>query len=380
MHTETKRIQFLDFLRGFAVIFMVMGHSIDSVLSRELRSTQGFILYDAVRGFTAPIFLFVSGFAYIIATERRWDDLRRFSAPTAKRALKVLLLFVIGYALHFPFFSFGKLVTEATAEHLAQFFQADILHCVGASLLLLQLALFITPTRRAFAMTVLALTAFIVLASPIVWRIDFAPILSPALSPYMNQMQVSIFPLFPFAAFLFTGVAAGHFFLEARETNREREFIRRWGVLAIVSLAAGILFDLVPVSLYPPHDYWKTSPNWFLVRIGIVMILALGVHSVRRLPATLEKNLVLLGQASLLIYPVHLIIVYGSAANGGLMQLVGQTLAAHQAVGVGVLVLVSMVGLTYAWNYIRTHHFIPARLIQVGIASTLLYSFFTRPW
>ncbi len=380
MNDKSERILFLDFMRGFAVIFMVMGHSIDSVLSVELRASEGFRLYDAVRGFTAPIFLFVSGYAYIVATERKWEQFCSFTAPSVKRLMKVGLLFVIGYALHFPFFSFGKLLTETKPDQFAQFFQADVLHCVAASLLILQALLFLTRTPRAFAFAVLILDLIIVFASPLVLQIDFAPIVSPVLSPYLNQTQLSIFPLFPFAGFLFTGVVVGHFYLEAKRNGKEVVFTRNLLIVAAVAIAAGIDFDLLPLRFYPHHDYWKASPNWFLIRIGIVTLLSVGFSYISRLPPLVERNLVVLGKASLLIYPVHLLVVYGSAANDGLMQRIGQTLAAQQAVLAGLIVLTAMLLLTYTWNYLRGKYFIPARLIQIGLASTLLYSFLTRPW
>lgn len=380
MEKQSTRILFLDFMRGFAVIFMVMGHSIDAVLSREVRTSDAFILYDAVRGFTAPIFLFVSGYAYIVATERKWNEFRAFTPLVVKRVVKIALLFVIGYALHFPFFSFDKLLHQSGPQEWAQFFQADVLHCVGASLLLLQILLFFTPTRRSFALAVALLASAMVLAAPFVWRVDFAPIVSPFFSPYFNQLQPSIFPLFPFAAFLLAGVAAGHFYLEAKEKESEDLFMKNLLVLAVVVIALGIDFDLLPWNVYPKQDYWKTSPNWFLVRVGIVTLITGAFYYVRRLPLVVERNLITLGQASLLIYPVHLLIVYGSAANYGLMQRVGQTLAAHQAVLIGLSVLVLMLMLTYAWNYVRRNFHMPARLIQAGLASSLLYTFLTRPW
>ena len=209
MDIPLKRIHFLDVMRGFAVVVMVMGHSIDAVLSRELRATEWFRLYDAFRGFTAPTFLFVSGFAYAVATLKRWEDFRAFSAPLFKRLRRIGVLFLIGYALHFPYFSFGKILHEAKPEQIAQMLQADVLHCVAASLLILHGAIFLAPTRRVFAFIVASVAGVIVLTSPIVWNIDFAPIVSPVLSPYFNQTQLSIFPLFPFAAFLFAGVVVG---------------------------------------------------------------------------------------------------------------------------------------------------------------------------
>ncbi|MBI5473532.1 MAG: DUF1624 domain-containing protein [Ignavibacteriae bacterium] len=380
MMKQSNRILFLDYMRGFAVIFMVMGHSIDSVLARDVRVTDGFILYDAIRGFTAPIFLFVSGFAFTITTERRWSEFRTFSKATGKRLLKTVALFLIGYALHAPFFSLEKILKETTPALLEQFFQVDVLHCVGASLLMLQLMLFAIPSRRVFATIVGGLASAIVLASPIVWNIDFAPIVGSFFSPYFNQTQTSIFPLFPFACFLFTGVVMGHFYLEAKEKGQENRFVKSMLVLAVVVVALGIDFDLLPISIYPHHDYWKSSPSWFLVRIGIVTLVCAALNFVKRLPDFAHRNLVTLGQSTLLIYPIHLMIVYGSAANYGLMQRIGQTLAAHQAALIGVAVLVSMLMLTYLWNYLRKNYFVPARLIQAGLASTLLYNFLTRPW
>ncbi len=380
MKDSSERIQFLDFMRGFAVIFMVMGHSIDSVLSVEVRASEGFRLYDAIRGFTAPIFLFVSGYAYIVATERKWDAFRSFSKPAAKRLMKIGLLFVIGYALHFPFFSFEKLLTATRPEEFAQFFQADVLHCVGASLLILQGLLFMTRTPRTFAIAVLVLDAIIIFATPLIWQIDFAPLVSPVLSPYFNQTQLSIFPLFPFAAFLLSGVVAGHFYLEARRNGNEEVFRTNLLVAAAVTIAVGIDFDLLPIRFYPAHDFWKASPDWFLIRIGIVTLISVAFSYVRRMPPLVERNLIMLGQASLLIYPIHLLIVYGSAANDGLMQRIGQSLAAQQAVLIGLLVLASMLLLTYTWNFLRTKYFVPARLIQFGLVTTIIYSFLTRPW
>ncbi len=380
MASPLKRIQFLDYMRGFAVVVMVMGHSIDSVLAREIRASGEFILYDFFRGFTAPIFLFVSGYAYIVATEKKWDEFRRIGAPLAKRLGKILLLFAIGYALHFPFFSFQKILSEAKPEELALFFQTDVLHNVGTTLLLLQIIVLFTPTTRLFAIVVLALAMFFVLASPVVWSIDFAPIVSPVFSPYFNQMQPSIFPLFPFVAFMLSGVMAGHLFLEARRAGREREFFRGALVLAVVLVALGVDSDLLPFTLYPEHDYWKSSPSFFLVRIGIVLFVTSCFYYVKHMPPLAAKHLVMLGQASLLVYGVHMLVVYGSAANEGLMQRVGQTLAAHQAVGVALLVLTGMLGLVYAWNYLRKNYYLSARIVQAGLASSLLLSFLVRPW
>jgi len=138
MQQHTQRISFIDVMRGVAVVVMVMGHSIDSVLSLDARTTEAFRLYDAVRGFTAPIFLFVAGFAFTIVTERRWTEYHSFSQPLRSRLLKVALLLLIGYALHLPFFSLNKLLQGTRPDEYAQLFQVDVLHCVASGILILQ--------------------------------------------------------------------------------------------------------------------------------------------------------------------------------------------------------------------------------------------------
>ncbi|MBI4535659.1 MAG: DUF1624 domain-containing protein [Ignavibacteriae bacterium] len=380
MKQSPQRIQFLDIMRGFAVIVMVMGHSIDSVLSVEVRSSDFFRMYDTMRGFTAPIFLFVSGFAYIVATEKRWDQLRSFGKPLVKRLLRILLLFVIGYALHFPFLSFSKLATGTTVEEYQQFLQADVLHCVGASLLLLHIPLVFARTPRAFALSVLGMTVGVATAAPLMWQVDYSSTLGPVIAPYLNQKALSIFPIFPYSAYLFSGVVVGHFSLAAGAVEKQKSYARTLVAGAAMLIACGLLFEFSPWTLYPPHDFWKASPNFFLIRIGVVMFVTVGFLYLRNLPPRVATQLITLGKASLLVYTAHLIVVYGSAVNKGLAQVLGKTLGYHEAIVAGLCVLCIMFALVHFWNYLRTHHQLPTKVVQFGLTSTILYFFFTQPY
>jgi acyltransferase len=179
MSAGSQRIAFLDIMRGVAVVVMVVGHSIDAVLSREVRASELFQLYDAVRGFTAPIFLFVAGFAFSVSSEKRWADLHSLGRPVTRRLSRFLGLLAIGYALHIPFFSLDKLLHNTTPAEYAQMYQADVLHCLAVSMILLQLGLFLVKTPRVFALFSLSLAGVIVFASPFLWQ---ARIASPSLS------------------------------------------------------------------------------------------------------------------------------------------------------------------------------------------------------
>jgi hypothetical protein len=134
------------------------------------------------------------------------------------------------------------------------------------------------------------------------------------------------------------------------------------------------------LALYPPYDYWKASPNFFLLRLGAIFLVTAGFFSVQRWPSLIERPVLVLGQASLFVYAVHLALVYGSPANLGLQQIVGKTLPYYLAGGMAVAVLGTMIALTNFWNYARTHHAWPSRFVQAGLASTIVYLFFTKPW
>lgn len=367
-------------MRGFAVIVMVVGHSIDAVLSPASRTTELFRIYDIMRGFTAPMFLFVSGFAFTVVVMRRWHDHVRFGAPARKRFAKMLLLLALGYALHFPFFSLNKLLYHMRPQDYAQMFQVDILHCLAVSIMALQLLVVLTRTPQRFAVVAGSVATLLVIAAPLVWGRDLSGVVTPFLAPYVNQSVPSIFPLFPFAAYLFTGAAAGALYALARQQGEEHLLLRKLLLGGIAAGLAGLVLELIPVTLYPPHDFWKTNPVMFLFRIGIVAAVTAGFFHIRRLPALLARNLVVLGQASLVVYALHLILVYGSVVNLGLYQLIGQQLGTAGAVAVAAGVLVLMTTTVHVRNILREHHLQHLQVFQAGVTSTLLYFFLTKPW
>jgi acyltransferase len=376
--TKPDRISSLDFMRGFAVIVMVMGHSIDAVLSQSVRATEAFRLYDAVRGFTAPMFLFISGFAFAVVALRRWNDYAAFGAMTRKRITRLLWLLALGYALHFPFFSLNKILHDTRPEEYAMMFQVDILHCLVTTMLVLHVLMVVTRTPERFLKAIAGLGVGIVVLGPLVWQVDFTPLVSPFFAPYFNQKVPSIFPLFPFGAYLCAGTATGLLFVRARAA--QPAFLKALaGTAAAVGLT-GLVLDILPFTLYPAHDFWKVSPNFFMIRIGVIGLITAGFFSVRRIPEPFASNLVALGQGSLLVYAVHLVLVYGSAANSGLMQFIGQRLAPLEALAVACAVLALMVTTLRSWSALRESHYWKLKIAQAGFTSSLLYFFLTKPF
>ena len=71
--------------------------------------------------------------------------------------------------------------------------------------------------------------------------------------------------------------------------------------------------DARPEQFYAVYDFWHTSPNFFLIRVGLMLIVLAGACVWCRWGAGQWgfSPLIQLGQTSLLVYWVHLEFVYG---------------------------------------------------------------------
>ena len=148
------------------------------------------------------------------------------------------------------------------------------------------------------------------------WRIHWLPWL---IESYINGVhnlgvpQPWLFPIFPWTAFAFAGLAVG-FILQsdwARERAAATVALVGLGGVAI-ALGAGLV-DSTSVRIYAVYDFWHTSPNFFLIRLGIVMVMMLGAYAWCRwgLGHWGFSPLIQLGKTSLLVYWVHIEFVYG---------------------------------------------------------------------
>jgi fucose 4-O-acetylase-like acetyltransferase len=129
----------------------------------------------------------------------------------------------------------------------------------------------------------------------------------------LHTPQAWLFPIFPWSAFAFAGLAAG--FLLQSEWAREKEaqaFLLA-GAAGLGLIAASRWLDGQPQRLYAVEDYWHTSPSFFLIRLGMLLLILLLSYGWCRWGAGQWgfSPLMQLGQASLLVYWVHIEFVYG---------------------------------------------------------------------
>jgi uncharacterized membrane protein len=377
---QKQRYFFIDLVRFVAVLFMIQGHVFDALLSPQIKTLPWYYILDFFHGFVAPAFFFSSGVAYGLSTTRQWDEEVSRGKTARRRMSRFLQLIAVGYALHLPYFSLRKTLGEALPSEMNALLQSDALQCVGLTLLLLQLAIYLVKGKDGFIRGVTIAAAAIVFASPLMWSIQFSERLPLWLATYFNSQNSSWFPLFPWSAYILCGVLLGYVFANSKDHRQASSLMQKNIVLGFGLIAVAWVATRVPLDLYPAHDFWKTNPAMFFVRVGAVSIFTSLVFLSEQSLQSIPRIPLIIGRESLFIYILHLVIVYGSVFNRGLAQLIGPTLSLLQSIGMFVLVF-SFIGLlTLLWHRWNSKNHITATYLRTAAAAIFVVEFVIRPW
>jgi uncharacterized membrane protein len=363
------RVIFVDLARALAVVMMVYGHTVSALLAPQYRVGRWFDVWVFQRGLTSCLFLLLSGFAFSLATTRHWPTHTKLSPAVFRRARRFLLFIALGYALHFPVYRFSEL-TRVSDERWQSFLAVDVLQLIGATFLAVQLLVLAVRSRRAFMAVSFLLAIAVIAATPAMWSIDWTSSVALPLAAFLSPSTGSQFPLFPWIAYVLIGAAAGQLYA-------------RWGAAHLSSFANWVLLVpgvvLIVVSLYAGPALFGTGelswvPAQVLVRLGACFMVLSVVAQASRFIGQLPHVFGAVAQESLVIYFVHLCIVYGSIWNRGLASFYGESLAPIPTVGIVIALVAAMTLLAWHWN--RLKHIRPrsARWVSVaaGVALTAM--------
>ena len=348
------RILFVDLARAIAVLLMVQGHTIDALLHPDFRTSLQYNAWLYLRGLTSCTFLFLSGAAFSLTGLRHWDEQGRVSRRSFKRVRRLAFFLALGYFVKFPMGRFVDL-HYANDERWRSFFAVDVLQNVAITLLALQLLIGLTRTPRRFAIACGVIGALVVGLTPIAHAIVWADHLPLVVASYLSFGTGSLFPLFPWAGFTLFGAAFG--VTAAPWATRDHlRLLARWLFLvgALLAVGAGLMGELGWFD-YGASDWWRDSPLSFVQRFGSVLLLlsvvaAIG-HHVTRLTPPLQG----LAEESLLVYAVHVALLYGSHWTKGLGPSLGPQPPGVVIVWVAVM-LSAMTALALVWNNIERLH------------------------
>jgi uncharacterized membrane protein len=341
------RLAYIDWMRGLACVLMFQTHCYDSWLSAEARQSRFFMFSQLGGTFPAPLFLFLAGISFALVT----DKLRQKNLPPGQIARVTIRrgAEIFGFGLLFRLQEY--LVAWGWAPK-SDLLRVDILNTIGVSMMLMGILCWLvlavlasceekhmwgqppsavryggvrsrdvgSSHSRLTLVLAAAGTAILVslLTPPLwtTWRPDWLPW---PLESYVNGVhnlgipQAGLFPIFPWTGFAFAGLAVGFILKSAWARGQEPRAFFAMGLAGSVLIEFARWLEAQPRQFYAVNDYWRTSPSFFLIRVGMLLVILTAAYAWCRwgLGQWGFSPLILLGQASLLVYWVHIEFVYG---------------------------------------------------------------------
>ena len=319
-----SRLAYIDWMRGLACVLMFQTHCYDAWLSPSARQSK-FFMYSQLGGtFPAPLFLFLSGISFALVT----DKLRQKNLPAGQIARATIRRGAEIFAFGLLFRLQEYIIAWGWAPW-SDLLRVDVLNTIGLSMMLMGVLCWLVlalqrgaQTRLALVLSAAGSALLISLLTPPLWT-NWRPRWLPwPLESYINGVhnlgvpQPWIFPIFPWTAFAFAGLAAGFILQSQWARRREALVFFLAGATGLGLIAAARWFDAQPQQLYAVYDYWHTSPSFFWLRVGMLLVILTASYVWCRWGAGQWgfSPLMQLGQASLLVYWVHLEFVYGRAS------------------------------------------------------------------
>jgi uncharacterized membrane protein len=297
------RLAFIDWTRGLGAVIMLQGHTFNSFARPDLRQQGPYILSQFLGGLPPAIFLFLTGitFAFLMHSQEKqplsgwqriWGALKR-----------ARYLFLLAFLFRLQLYVFGYPTSPAS-----ELLKVDILNCMGfAMLVFAPMAVFNARERIRLCIVLGLVVAFL---APVVSLIDGAGV--PWLVRAYISPSLSYFGFFPWAAFLAFGMATGSALRATKPEDLGRIMLWILGIGVGLVIAARAFSDL-PYSIYRNSDFWLNSPGLTLIKLGVVLvILALSYLWINAGVETPRWSVFRqLGTTSLLVYWVHIELVYG---------------------------------------------------------------------
>jgi uncharacterized membrane protein len=316
-----KRLAHIDWMRGLACVLMFQTHCYDSWLSPEARKSSSLMIWSQLGGtLPAPLFVFLSGLSFALVTERLREKGIARNAIAKQTIFRGAEIFGMGLLFRIQEFALGYPGSPWT-----DLLRVDVLNILGLSMMLMGVLCWATgdgaiaAARIRTHVAAVLVAAFVALATPPLWTTHRPKFLPWPLESYINGVhifdkpQAWLFPLFPWSAFAFAGLAVGLFLFSDLAKRRAGLAFVALGGTGILAGILSILFDSSRIRWYAVYDYWHSGPNFFLMRCGILLVILFFVYAWCRWGFAQKgfSPIIQLGKTSLMVYWVHIEFVYG---------------------------------------------------------------------
>lgn len=306
---DSQRQRYIDWARGLAVLIMIEAHTLDSWTRPAGRHGFWFDRLSILGGFAAPLFLWLAGLSLVLSAERRLARTSDRPSATALVVRRGVEIFILAFLFRLQAFFVSP------GSWLITIFRVDILNIMGPSLAGAGLLWGVSRRPMAAVLTSSIVAIAIAMVTPLVRTAAWVDVLPTWLQWHIRPFgDHTTFTLFPWAGFVFAGAATGAAL--AKAGSAEARLLLGLLVAGICLVWLGFWTAGRP-SIYPVSSFWTTSPTFFAIRLGVLMVtlglLFLAQRVGRwRLPGV--TALETLGRNSLFIYWIHVELVYGGAS------------------------------------------------------------------
>jgi uncharacterized membrane protein len=325
-------------MRGLACVLMIQAHCYDSWLNPEARRTLLYRWSQELSTLAAPIFLFLCGVSFALVTE----GLRQKNKPRSQIFKTALLrgaeILGFGFLLRVQEFVLGYPKSPWT-----DLLKVDVLNILGVSIIFMALFWRLVNIgglpdastgrgsvslhgeepgerwRNRLIGLSLLIAAAVAIATPPLWTSHRPKFLPWMLESYINGVHNFgsptpwIFSIFPWCGFAFAGLAFGSFLFSDFAQRKEVSALGIVGAIGVLACGLSLWWDYSSIRIYAVYDYWHSSPNFFLMRCGILLPLTFAIFAWCRWGWVTEgfSPFIQFGKTSLLVYWVHIEFVYG---------------------------------------------------------------------
>lgn len=285
-----------------AALVMLQGHVFHSFARPDLRDSGPYVISQFIGGIAPAIFLFLTGvtLAFLMHRLEMNQTPGRIRVRESLKRAGYLLLLAVAFRLQLWLFAYPQ-------SPWTDLFKVDILNCMALGLATVApMAALKTDTRVHGG---ILMGFLIAVASPLVSMID--PHSMPGLIRMYLQPDANYFSYFPWASFIAFGVAAGSIMRQVTAEPMHR--VMQWAaIIGFGLIISAQYFSNLPYSLYPQTDFWINSPGLIFIKLGVIVVLLaftfLWTHHGAGHGWSPVRQL---GVTSLLVYWVHIELVYG---------------------------------------------------------------------
>src|SRR5260370_27136287 len=251
IQAPAKRIAYLDWMRGLAWVLMVQTHCYDSWLSPEAKKSSSLIAWSRLGGtLPAPLFIFLAGMSFALVTEKLREKGTERKAIAKQTILRGAEVFGMGLLFRVQECALGYACSPWT-----DLLRVDVLNILGLSMMLMGVLCWATGDGEATAARIRTLIAgvfaavIVAMATPPLWTTHRPWFLPWPIESYINgvhifkEPQPGLFPVFPWSAFAFAGLAVGFLLFSDFAKRREGLTFAALGGTGIAACLLSVLFD-----------------------------------------------------------------------------------------------------------------------------------------